>query len=241
MLIGTVSQWYRDDFGFSSPLIDGFVRLMEDQAEAATQKYESDKKIETVENELSHIGIAAREIVIVGGFDSDSYNLESIWKDTFPSLVRRSAFITVYGYFEHELTRLCYIFKNEKEFRLSPTDLKDDGIERAVNYLWKVANLNVQKGTAIWESLSHIRSVRNAVVHRDGGIRDQQRQVLPELSKAITCLKHIRSNGFEVILEKGFVEQVVDIFTRYFKLIDDSIQAAENPQALRIPGLSDKF
>jgi hypothetical protein len=228
MIIGLVSQWYQNDFGFSAPLIEEFVRLMEEHANAASQKYVSEKRVEVVEDpDLSELGIAGREIVSVRGLDSDSYDVESLWNEYFPSLLRRSALITVYGYFEHELVKLCYQFKNEKDFRLSLTDLKDDGIERSVNYLWKVANLDVHKGTQTWESMSHVRIIRNAVVHRDGRIRDQQGQIPAELSRAIGHLDHIRKNDYELILDNGFVAHVVNIFTRYFKLIDDSIQSRQ--------------
>jgi hypothetical protein len=223
----TVSEWYRDDFGFSAPIIDAFVRLVEEQADAAPQKYSAGRKIEFNEEDLGEDGFYGHRVEIFDGFDSDSYDVESLWKNTFPNLLRRSALITVYGYFEHELVRLCTRFKNEKKFRLALTDLKDDGIERAVNYLWKVANLNVHKGTEIWRSMNRVRLIRNAVVHRDGGIRDQQGQLLPEILDAINHLKYIQRNDCEVILQGGFVAHVVEIFTRYFKLIDDSIQAIE--------------
>lgn len=223
----TVLDWYRDDFGFSAPIIDAFVRLVEEQADAAPLKYNAGKKIETAEEDLGEDGVHGYHVELFEGFGSDSYNVESLWKDTFPSLLRRSAVLTVYGYFEHELVRLCNRFKKEKKFQLSLTDLKGDGIERAVNYLWKVANLNVHKGTEVWQSMNRVRLIRNAVAHRDGGIHDQQGQLLPKLSEAIGHLKYIRTNEYEVILESGFVAQVVEIFAQYFKLIDDSIQASE--------------
>ena len=223
----TVLEWYRDDFGFSKPIIDGFVRLVEEQADAAPQQYSAGKQIDTIEEDLGEDGVHGYIVETFRGFDSDSYDVESLWKDTFPSLLRRSALITVYGYFEHELVRLCNRFKHEKKFRLSVTDLKDDGIKGAVNYLEKVANLDVHKNGAEWKSMNHVRVIRNAVVHRDGGIRDQQDQILPQVSEAIEHLKYIQRDDYDVILESGFVAQVVEMFARYFKLIDDSIQASE--------------
>jgi hypothetical protein len=227
MVIGTVAQWYRNDIGFSLPLISSFVQLVEDQVKTATQKFRSDKFIEIVEDDNGDYGMEGHPVISFGGLDSDAYDIDTLWEEYFPNLLRRSALITVYGYFEHELVRLCYLYRNEKHFRLSLTDLKDDGILGATNYLWKVANLNVYKDTTLWRSMNQIRIVRNRVVHHDGRIADSDGQIRPELSEAIKQLEYIQRDKNEVFLEEGFVSRTVDIFSQYFKLIDDSIQEAE--------------
>ena len=224
MIVGSISDWYRDDFGFSVGLIDTFVGLIEKQTEDAIHNYRTEKKLDVVEDDVEDYGIHGHPVESYGGLDSDSYDVKSVFEEHFPSLQRRSAMITVYGYFEHELVRLCNLFKDEKQLSLSFSDLKDDGIQRSTNYLQKVAHLNVHKNSPTWKSINRVRIIRNMVVHRDVRLRDSQGRIPSEVNDAVTNLKHLRTTESEIVLEMGFVAQVVDIFKAYFKLIDDSIQ-----------------
>lgn len=79
--------------------------------------------------------------------------MEIIFKEYFPSLQRRSALITLCGYFEHELDKLCKQYKLEKSYNLSLSDLSDKGISRSTNYLKKVVGLEIHKGSKEWESI----------------------------------------------------------------------------------------
>jgi hypothetical protein len=225
MRLGTVALWYSTDFGFSAPLIEKFVSVVEEQAITVIEKHRTEKKTETVVESLGDEDYFGRHVVTFGGFDSDSYDVEGLWEEHFPNMLRRSALITVYSYFEHELVKLCGIVKNEKKLSLAFADLREDGIERAVNYLGKVANLDTKKADPLWSSLAHIKIVRNTIVHRDGRIHDADGKIPDKLSTAAKALPHIKMDDYEVILEAGFVEFAVTSFTHYFKLLDDSIQA----------------
>jgi hypothetical protein len=232
MLIGRVRDWYGVDLTFSLQFINTFVVLVEDQAQTAIDKYRAEKKTETVPDISSDDGSEySRNIETYGGFDDDLFDLKYLWEVYFPSLLRRSALITVYGFFEHELQQLCERYRNEKKFRLAISDLRDEGdIKTQVTYLEKVANLHVHKSTQTWVTINHIRVVRNTVVHSDGRILGSDGKVPEKLSNAMEFLK-IGTNSNELLFEKGFLAQVVDVFTAYFRMIDESIQEAEGPRS----------
>jgi hypothetical protein len=229
MLISVnVLNWYRDDFGFSLPLIDTFVSLMEQQAEDSIQKYKTEKQSEVVVEDLGgDYGIHGELVETYLGLDSTSYSFVTVFEEYFPSLQRRSALLTVCGFFEYELHKLCVLFKGERKLRLGPYDLHGRGIEQSVDYLEKVVGLKLDKKSDEWKALTYVREIRNLIVHRDGRVRDAQGKIFPACKDALANLQHLNSKGEEIVLEKGFVSEVVDTFRTYFKLIDNSIRENE--------------
>jgi hypothetical protein len=230
MLIGVINvlNWYRDDFGFSLPLIDSFVSLIEQQAEDSIHKYKTEKQSEVAVEDLGEdYGIHGEIVETYLGLDSTSYSFETVFEEYFPSLQRRSALLTVCGFFEYELHKLCVLFQHDRKLRLGPYDLYGRGIEQSINYLEKVIGLKLDKKSDEWKAVTYVREIRNLIIHRDGRVRDAQGKIYPAYKDALANLHHLNSKGGEIVLEKGFVSQAVDTFRTYFKLIDDSIQENE--------------
>jgi hypothetical protein len=153
------------------------------------------------------------------------WDMKALFEDHFPNLQRRSAFITVYGSFEFELFQLCSLFQREKHLTIGVADLGGKGISQAANYLEKVAQMKTLCGSRQWQTVNHIRVIRNMIVHRDGRLQDAQGKRPRKETTAINELKYIRTSDFEVLLEPEFVPEVVKSFRRYFKLIDNAIRA----------------
>jgi len=233
MIIGStnVLNWYQTDFRVSVELIDSFVSLMEELVEHSIRKYKTDKQKELVEEDFGEDGGIHGQIVeTYGGLDSMSWSFEAVFEEHFPNLQRRSALITVYSYFEHELHKLCILFQHQKRLKLTPTDLRGKGFEQSADYLQKVVGLTIDKKSSEWQSFKKIRAIRNMIVHRDGRLQDSQGKIPAEVSDAMVLLKHLKGEGGQVVLEKYFVSQAVDIFKDYFKVLDDSIQANDRQQ-----------
>jgi hypothetical protein len=111
MLLGTVLTWYKYDVSFSAGLIDSFVAGIEKQAADSIIRYDQEKETHEVEEtieeetEVTYMRVVATH----GGLDDETWDLDTIFREYFPSLQRRSAFVTVSGYFEHELDKLCVL------------------------------------------------------------------------------------------------------------------------------------
>ena len=109
MIIGqSVLSWYQNEISLSAELIDSFVKGVEKQAAESIVKYEEEKETHVLEdvageNEEKYV----RAVETHRGLDNETWDLKTIFKEYFPSLQRRSAFLTVWGYFEHELDELC--------------------------------------------------------------------------------------------------------------------------------------
>ena len=120
------------------------------------------------------------------------------------------------------------LFQREKHLNIGVTDLSGKGIHQAANYLEKVAQLDVCRGSHQWQAINQMRVIRNMIVHRDGRLLNAQGKHLEKETKAINAWKqYIRTPANEVILEPEFVPEVVGSFKSYFNLIDASIQKAQ--------------
>src|ERR1039457_2740122 len=120
-----VLNWYRYDVSFSVELITSFVQGIERQAAESILNYRNTKR-----SEDEHRGL-----------DEGSWDLKEIFEEYFPSLQRRSALLTVWGFLEHELDKLCLLHQSERCFKLTFRNLGGQGIDRSTDYLEKVAGL----------------------------------------------------------------------------------------------------
>jgi hypothetical protein len=145
MLIGKINSlnWYQTEFNPSVELIDSFVLIMETQAEDSIRRYKAEKKTaEVIEDDLGDdYGIHRQNIEVYAGLDNLMWSFEEVFEVYFPSLQRRSALLSVCGFFEHELDKLCVLFQGERELTLGPNDLRGQGLERSTDYLKKVIGL----------------------------------------------------------------------------------------------------
>ena len=201
-----VRNWYQYDVVSSIELLESFVEGVEVQAEESISRFK-DKKETHVLEEMPEEGYA-RIVDIHQGLDDESWDLNSIFCEYFPSLQRRSALLTVCGFFEHELDKLCLLYQKEKKFKLSLSDLKDKGIDRSTAYLEKIAGINTHKDSNEWNHIKKIQKIRNLIAHQDGKLLDHQGNPVKaafDYIKEMECL----SGDTQVVLQKGFLKHVV--------------------------------
>jgi hypothetical protein len=227
MLLGGVRNWYRHDVSGSAELIDSFVNGVEKQVAESISRYEEGKKTELVEYDAGEDVKHSALIETHEGLESETWDLNAIFREYFPNLQRRSAFLTIYDYFENELDKLCLLYQSERGFRLSLRDLNEKGIDRSTSYLEKVAGLNLNKTSPEWNQVKALQKVRNIIVHRDGRLNAGEdkdiRSIITKLSQFASL-----SDEDEITLKHGFLSHVTNACKRYFKLIDQSIQASES-------------
>ena len=205
-------------------LIKSFVEGVEKQAEESTNRYKEQKETYVVEEYSEEK--CARVVDVHQGLDNETWDIESIFMEYFPSLQRRSALLTVYGYFEHELDKLCLLYQSEKLFRLNLSDLNGKGVERSINYLEKVAGIDASKKSKEWNHIKRIQKIRNVIVHQDGKLNDHQGNPRKEVIDYINHMDSLSGNT-EVILHKGFLDHVVSTFNDYFRLLGNAIEKSE--------------
>jgi len=204
-----VLNWYQYEASLSIDLMVSFVSAVEKQATESIAAYKHSRSVD------AH-----------GGLDHDTWDLDSIFGEYFPSLQRRSAFLTVWSFLEHQLDQLCLFYQSERNFSLSFTDLSGKGIDRSTSYLEKVAQLQGLKASQEWNVLKTLQRIRNVIAHDDGKVRDhlgKREDVIRVDMKKIGFL----SGDDEIVVAEGFLSKVVDGCTHYFKLVDKTIYVSQ--------------
>jgi len=214
-------NWYRFDVKFSIELLELFIKNVEDQIEVSIQEY-FNKKETLVLDEHQEID-SAKNIDVYQGLDGKAWDLEGVFKEYFPNLQRRSAFLSLYGFLEHELDKLCMLYKKSYSLNIDFRDLKDLGIERSVKYLSIVAALPIDKGNYKWGRVKSIQKIRNIIVHNDGKLIDldgNQRKV----EQQIVSDNEFLTGENDILIMKGYLVFVLEAFDCLFKYIDELIQ-----------------
>jgi len=206
-----VLNWYRYDVSLSIELISSFVQGIERQAADSILNYRNTKR-----SEDGHRGL-----------DEGSWDLKEIFEEYFPSIQRRSALLTVWGFLEHELDKLCLLYQSEKGFRLAFSDLSGKGVDRSTGYLEKVAGLEGLKASQEWADIKTLQRIRNVIAHDDGKLRDHQGQPKNGIIGDMKTVGFL-SGDDEIVLAEGFLSKVVDACHSYFKRIAESVDAKEN-------------
>lgn len=217
-----VFNWYRYDFSFSIELIESFIEGVEKQAEESIERYEAQKETLIVEDVPEENFV--RTIESHQGLDNETWDLQGIFREHFPSLQRRSALLTVCGYFEHELDKLCLLYQSEKSFKLALSDLNGKGIDRSTKYLEKVGGIDAHKRSNEWNQIKKIQKIRNVIVHQNGKLHDHQGNPIKDVIDYIDEVHSLGGDDDEVLLKEGFLSHVVSTYKKYFKLIGDSIE-----------------
>jgi hypothetical protein len=205
-----VLNWYQYDATFSVDLVTSFVSGIEKQAAESVASY---KDIQNTAD--GHKGL-----------DRESWDLENIFGEYFPSLQRRSAFLTVWSYLEHQLDQLCLFYQSEKKFRLSFMDLSGQGIDRSTAYLEKVAGLQGLKASEEWDVLKTLQRIRNVIVHGDGKLRDHKGKLKDELIADMKKVGFLTGDE-EILVAEGFLSQVIHTCDNYFRLIEKAVYAEQ--------------
>jgi hypothetical protein len=204
-----VLNWYQYDASFAIDLMISFVDGVEKQAAESIANYQ------TKRSEDGHQGL-----------DENTFNLNEIFEVYFPSLQRRSAFLTVWGFLEHQLDQLCFFYQSERKARLSFKDLSGTGIDRSTDYLEKVVNLQGLKASVEWNALKTLQRIRNVIAHNDGRLQDHAGK------RKDGIIADMKKVGFltgeeEIDVAEGFLSQTVHTCNSYFKLIEKAIYAEQ--------------
>jgi hypothetical protein len=228
-----ISTWYETDVSTALELMDSFVNGVEEQAAESAQKFETHKETDVEEYDDSSVLVERYR-----GLDNQTFtSLKSIFEEYFPSLQRRSAFLTVWAMFENELSKLCERYRNERCSRLAFSDLQGKGIEQSTKYLERVAGLDLHKSRSQeWARIKKMNSLRNVIVHQDGSLRNGSSD---QVKSALTYIKETDTLSIldnEIEIKEGFLAHVLETVRIFFRQIGEAIKIeAQNPSSPPLP------
>lgn len=222
-------NWYRHDVVYTLKLLSTYINLAEEQAANSIERYKNNVEIalqdDKNENQTEH---DVQTITKYKGFHSSSWNLDVIFIDFYPNLLRRSSLLSLIGVFEKELNDLCKLYKAVKKYHIDIQDLKGMGLERASLYLEKVASIDVCRDSKEWAQIKNIQKIRNIVAHRSGSLLDNSGKADKSLTNYINTVDSLEGDD-EIVIKEGFLKHVLSVYASYFKLLDESIHKAEYP------------
>lgn len=143
----------------------------------------------------------------------DVVDLDKTVMVDFPSMQRRSVFLTVFGVFEHEIELFCRTYAKKNNLKVKVTDFKGSGTERSQLYIKKVIGFNSSSS-----ELSQLHRLRNACAHQDAKYKYSDEQVIYEivmLVKEQPDLLELDDSG-KVILKAGFLDWALNTFYCFF-------------------------
>lgn len=204
-------------------LFSTFIENIENQAKALHKNFEKKR------NEITD----GQDTYTYTGLQSNEWVMDVVFVEHFPSLHRRSGLMSLVGFFESELFKLCTIYRKQKHLKLKLNELKGQGFEKYITYLEKVAGIEVFKQS---ESLNRIRPIlklRNVIAHQNGWIISTPEQSNDRLLRFVEQSPYLGlSNGIEyneneVYLREGFLGYALDAFRTYFKQLAENIERTE--------------
>jgi hypothetical protein len=216
-------NWYKYDLTFSIELLREYVNGIELQVAQSIKAFRDGKEKIVTEHPPNEDYWEITETY--RGLDGETWDLNSIFEEYFPTLQRGSALITLFSFMEHELDNLCFLFANEKGIQIRLNDLQGKGIERAVKYLEKVVGLNIDKSGKVWAEVKAIQKIRNLVVHNGGRLKDRDGNPMEAELKYVGKSQYL-SGDIEVHFGEGYLSHVLETFNELYRAVDGAIHRA---------------
>jgi hypothetical protein len=138
--------------------------------------------------------------------------------DRFPSMVRKTSFVYLYGLFEHTLLNLCGHVKNYGEFKEEITGGKDKGITAAQSYLKNVAKVKFPDQSREWNEIKQMAEIRNFLSHRQGRVKGEPSKALLEYIKRKKGLIELTGMN-EIKFNAGYCEDAIEVIRKFFAAV----------------------
>jgi len=178
-----------------------------------TKQKEVEEKYDEATKELSE----EEQQMVHDYFEDDIHKYFRV----FPIYTFNPLLISIYGYFESQLKKLCELDHRRGFSKIKVNDLAGNNyIEKSRNYLILIADINLESMDSIWKRIGEIQKIRNAITHQEANIiKDKtkpiEKQELYKVMKNDPRFKFDESNGDFYINQKEFILEVVEIAEKY--------------------------
>jgi len=139
-----------------------------------------------------------------------------------PTLFRYSMLTASASAFDQYLTETAVGYAEVKDVAIKITDLRGNGILRAQQYFQKVVRLDFPENTSAWKNILKVRDLRNCVVHADGYIPEQKKELLDWIEKTPGIKL---ANGCIITLEPDFIHTVFEWYNSFAVDFDKACQS----------------
>ncbi|ENE3235851.1 hypothetical protein ABNA11_004876, partial [Escherichia coli] len=151
------------DFSLTFDIIETLITQSESSIEKAITEYNEKGPEEYIIHVSPEEGIYQSTSFYMG-LESSSVDLDDMFLMYYPSLFRRSVFLTIFGMFEHEIEKFCNNFARRHQTPIKISDLKGSGFERSHLFIKKLLGMGVSPH---YSTIKKITRLRNSCAHND--------------------------------------------------------------------------
>jgi len=206
-MLGSPMVFFWNNIFSSLDLFKIFIKNTEKQCLHIPKEFQKKKVI---------IDLDYQSVTIHNGLDDMEWDLDTLFKEHFPNLHRKSAFLSIYGECEHLLNKLCIIIMKERNLGILLADMNGTGVDRARLYLTKVAKLIINDNE-LWQIIKNLQFLRNQIAHNSGLVTECNNKKYNNIKNSIPYIRGEK----EILIDKGFLDYVLQKFITYFKEIQN--------------------
>ncbi|WP_166654440.1 hypothetical protein [Rahnella sp. BIGb0236] len=182
---------------------------------------------ETEEYEISADDDGYHVVEYYMGLDSGSVDLDDMFTSYYPSVTRRSVFLTLYGMLEHDFEKLCNGFARIHKAPVKLSDLRGSGFERCDLYARKIIGM---KSSNHYSSVKKVTKLRNACAHNDARFVCNNDSHITELVDLMrTYSTEFVQDGKQVNFKAGSLQAMTDILKNYFNDVQEALKVHKIP------------
>jgi hypothetical protein len=140
----------------------------------------------------------------------------------YPSLHRESLIITIYNFLENQLNSLCKIFYESIDNDLKLKDIHGQGVERALLFLTKVANIDFSTFGSELPVIKGVNLVRNVIVHNGAQLPGDSKS---KVNMFVTNSEHLSGiEGGYINISPEFIGFFIGVLLEFFERLDHEVQ-----------------
>ncbi|MBS4199121.1 hypothetical protein KHA93_05560 [Bacillus sp. FJAT-49732] len=156
-------------------------------------------------------------------YEDQFYNIEKV----FPKIMRTSALISQYSYFEKTLNTICNECERNYNISLSPEDIRHNGIKKYLFYLQRVVGLNINDTEILWQKIYAYNQIRNRFVHSpDENFTAREKATFEQKVKGLSFEQHsLNPNIFELkSIDREINTDFFELLTQALKIVSSEIK-----------------
>ena len=141
-----------------------------------------------------------------------------------------SFIIAIFNFLEHELDGVCRTFSIKDKSKITLKDIRGRGIRRAKIFIEKICNLDLPSEN-LWQELEGMNEVRNCLVHSNGEINEENKNLLSYVKKSEKIkIEENRTKKIKTIkITKEYCFFVIKIVEEYLlTLINKNVENVKN-------------
>jgi len=225
-LLNLPMQFSHYDVSLTFEIIASLNAQTDASIEANISQYRTEGP-EVEEHEISAEDNAYHIVEYYMGLDSGSVDLDDMFTSYYPSVTRRSVFLTLYGMLEHDFEKLCNGFARIHNAPVRLSDLKGSGFERCDLYARKIIGM---KTSDHYSAVKKVTKLRNACAHNDARFVSNDNKPIPELLELMaTFSNELVQDGEQVNFKAGSLQAMTDILKNYFNDVQEALTAHKTP------------